>query len=334
MLEKPDFQDEKIVACVQDEYGLRIAQIAFLPLGADLNTAVYRAWTGDGTSYFVKLRRGAFDDISVALPKFLGDYGVGHLIPPLATRTGQLWSDLDAYKLIVYPYVEGRNGYETALNDRHWRDLGAALKGLHTASLPVDLRRRIQQETYTPHWRDNLKAFMGRIGDDAYPDAIARELASFLQARREVVLDLVGRAERLARSLQACSPEFVVCHADLHAGNLLIDTSGALYIVDWDTAVLACKERDLMFAGGGLGGGWRTAQEEEVPFYQGYGPVQVDRAALAYYRYERIVQDVAIYCEQLLLSGAGGADREQSLRYCKSIFLPGGTIELAYRSET
>jgi hypothetical protein len=28
--------------------------------------------------------------------------------------------------------------------------------------------------------------------------------------------------------------------------------------------------------------------------------------ALAYYRYERIVQDVAIYCEQLFLTNEGG----------------------------
>jgi spectinomycin phosphotransferase len=42
MLEKPDLQDEEIVACLQDEYSLPIVQLAFLPLGADQNTAVYR----------------------------------------------------------------------------------------------------------------------------------------------------------------------------------------------------------------------------------------------------------------------------------------------------
>ena len=61
--------------------------------------------------------------------------------------------------------------------------------------------------------------------------------------------------------------------------------------------------------------------------------MQVDPAALAYYRYERIVQDIAIYCEQLLLTCAGGADREQSLRYLESNFLPGGTIEITNRAD-
>ena len=43
-------------------------------------------------------------------------------------------------------------------------------------------------------------------------------------------------------------------------------------------------------------------------FYQGYGQAAVDQTVLAYYRYERIVQDIAAYCQQLLLTDEGGAD--------------------------
>ena len=112
MLEKPDLPDDKIIACLQAEYGLRAAEIAFLPLGADVNTAVYRVIADDAAPYFLKLRSGVFDETSVALPKFLSDQGVAHIIAPLATSTGQLWANLDAFKVILYPFVEGRNGYE------------------------------------------------------------------------------------------------------------------------------------------------------------------------------------------------------------------------------
>ena len=88
MLEKPDLQDERIAACLQDAYGLRVVQVTFLPLGADPNTAVYRAVADDGTPYFVKLRRGDFDEIAVTLPKFLSDQGIAQIIAPL-TRPGR-----------------------------------------------------------------------------------------------------------------------------------------------------------------------------------------------------------------------------------------------------
>ena len=56
MLQKPDLKDEKIITCLVNEYGLSVDKIAFLPPGADMNTAVYRVEADDETSYFVKLR--------------------------------------------------------------------------------------------------------------------------------------------------------------------------------------------------------------------------------------------------------------------------------------
>jgi spectinomycin phosphotransferase len=158
-------------------------------------------------------------------------------------------------------------------------------------------------------------------------------VAALLRLKQAEIRDLVERTERLAANLQARSLPFVLCHADIHAGNLLIDPNGALYIVDWDTLLLAPKERDLMYAGGGQFAGRRSPQEEERLFYQGYGPTGADPVGLAYYRYERIVQDIALYCEALLLSDEGGEDREQSLYYLKSNFLPNGVLEIAYNSE-
>jgi spectinomycin phosphotransferase len=333
MLEQPDLQDEKIIACLQDAYGLLVVQLAFLPLGADPNTAVYRVVAADEAPYFVKLRRGSFDATAVTLPEFLSDQGIVQIIAPLATKTKQLWAYLDAFKLILYPFVEGHNGFEVALSDRHWGDLGTALKRIHTAVVPPALIRRIQHETYSPQWREIVKTFLERVEHDTFADPIAAKLAAFLKARRDEILDLVGRAERLAQALQARSPEFVLCHSDIHAGNILIDANGALYIVDWDNPILAPKERDLMFIGGAQGFAGHTAQEEETLFYRGYGQTQIEPIALAYYRYERIIQDIAVFCEQLFLTNEGGEDREQSLRYLTSNFLPNNTIEIAYTSD-
>ena len=50
MLTKPDIADELINSRLQDEYGLRVISLTFLPLGADMGTAVYRVvarrWNG------------------------------------------------------------------------------------------------------------------------------------------------------------------------------------------------------------------------------------------------------------------------------------------------
>jgi spectinomycin phosphotransferase len=153
-----------------------------------------------------------------------------------------------------------------------------------------------------------------------------------LKIKKDETLELIGRTEQYAQMLLEQRPKFILCHADIHGWNLLIDNNEALYIVDWDTLIFAPKERDLMFIGGGLGDSGYTPQEEETMFYQGYGRTDINQIAIAYYRCERIIEDIAVYCEQIFLSDEGGEDRKESLENVKSNFLPNGTIEMAYQS--
>ncbi len=333
MLEKPDLPDEKIIACLQTAYGLPINQVTFLPLGADLNTAVYRVVAADETPYFLKLRSGPFDEAAVTLPKWLSDQGVAQIIPPLATQTGQLWASLDPFTVILYPFVTGQNAYEVPLTVDHWREFGVALQRMHTAVVPPAIRRSIPQETYTPAWRDSVNLSLQRVDTERFDEPLAQQTATLVQAKRAETRDLVARAEQLAQILQAQAPAQIVCHADLHAGNFLITPDSTLYIVDWDTLILAPKERDLMYVGGGLAGGWHTPQTETTLFYEGYGTSQIDPVALAYYRYERIVQDIAIYCEELLAGRGSAEDRAQSLYYLASNFQPTSVLEIAYQAD-
>lgn len=331
MLEKPDLENKKIVECLANEYGLKIDNIAFLPLGADLNTAVYRAIADDETPYFVKLRRGEFDEASVAVPKFLSELGIKHIIPALPTRSGQFWTRLASYKVILFPFVAGQNGFEIDLSDQQRVELGSALKEFHSAQIPTTITKYVPREAFSPRWREKVKQFLVRIGSKSYDDPITVELAAFLRNKRDETCELVKRAEDLASVLQTQTPEFILCHGDIHGWNLLVDASDNLYIVDWDTLIFAPKERDLMFVGSGLGGNGHTLKEEEILFYQGYGWTQINQTAMAYYRYERIIEDIAVICEHIFSSNGDGMDRRQSFEMLKSNFRSDGTIDIAYR---
>lgn len=117
MLIKPDLKDEKIIACLQGAYGLTVEKIAFLPLGTDFNTAVYQVTTSSQVNYFLKLRRGEFINASVSAPKYLADSGIKQVIPPLETKTRQLWTSLASFKAILYLYVEGSDSVKTKLRN-------------------------------------------------------------------------------------------------------------------------------------------------------------------------------------------------------------------------
>jgi spectinomycin phosphotransferase len=333
MLEPPDYPVEKIAACLRQEYKLASVKLSFLPLGADLNTAVYRADAAGDQTYFVKLRSGPFDEMSVILPRFFRDQQIPQIIAPLAANSGRLWSQLDQYRLILYPFIAGRDAYQVELTRDHWAAFGTALRKIHAARLPPSLLARIPQERFRSDERRLVAEFLERVRHERYAEPVARRVAGLLRRQREQIQDLIGRTDRLAAMLQNRALDLIVCHSDIHAGNLHLGGDGALYIVDWDEPIRAPKERDLMYIGGGLLGRWRIPSQEESLFYLSYGSTQIDPIALAYYRYERIIQDIAAYCRQLLLSDDGGEDRRQSYQFLASNFLPGHTIEIAYQSD-
>jgi spectinomycin phosphotransferase len=68
MLEEPNLGHDLISTHLQDAYGLQATELTFLPLGADVNTAVYRVVTSDGRTYFLKLCNGGFNETTVTLP--------------------------------------------------------------------------------------------------------------------------------------------------------------------------------------------------------------------------------------------------------------------------
>jgi len=183
--------------------------------------------------------------------------------------------------------------YEIALSDRQWLDFGAALKGIHAACVPPALDRLIPPETFSPFWREMVKTFQAQIEENSFDDPTAAKLAAFMRPRQSHNC-LVVRADELGLALRARALGHVLCHSDIHAGNLLLGASNTLYIVDWDNPSMAPKERDLMLLGGCPV--WSDAPQQAL-FYQGYGRAQVDAMALTYYRCERIIQDIAVYCQ-------------------------------------
>ena len=328
MLERPAITDQEILACVQDEFGLRGREIVFLPLGADMDTAVFQLTTYSQEHYFLKLRSGPFKEISATLPCFLHEQGIEELIPLYPTKMGALWTHLAKYRVMLFPFIEGHDAYDVPLTDLQWQQFGSALRAVHTAVLPPSLAAAIPQETYSSWWRETVAQFMQQIQEHSFGEPVAHKMAAFLNEKQEVVAHLCARTTRLAQIVKERPQPHVLCHSDIHAWNLLISQAGTLYIVDWDDPILAPKERDLMFIGAGLGNVWRTPREEAL-FYEGYGATTVDQDLLAYYRCERIIQDIAAYCEQIFLSDEGGADREEALRHLASNFLPDSIIHIA-----
>ena len=331
MIEKPDIPESFIVECLQEEYCLQVTGLSFLPIGADVNTAVFRVVAVDQTVSFLKLRKGDFNEIAVRVPYFLYESGISAIIAPILPRNQQLWCSFAAFTAILYPFIEGKDGYEMKLTEHQWLEFGRAMHSVHSVHLPTSLSHAIPKETFSPRWREMVREHQTLADEIKFTDPVAAKLAAFMRDKQAAIKQAVERADTLGDELREQPLEFVLCHSDIHPGNLHITPDGAVFIVDWDDPIFAPRERDLLLIGGCST--W-SDPTEEAWFYQGYGETKINWVAMTYYRYERLIADLAVISQMIFSSNEGGADRETHLGFFTSIFLPGHELDLAAQADS
>jgi spectinomycin phosphotransferase len=333
MREPPALADATIVTALQASFGIRVADLVFLPIGNDSASWAYRAEAAQGPVYFLKVRAGAGPIPGAAVPSYLHRHGVSNVLAPLATSAGAPSVLVNGFALALYPMLDARVGAEVGLSAAQWRELGAVVRQIHRVPLTPELARMVGRETFRPIRRELVADLEAQVATVASDDPVAWELAGFWQARQGVIGALVDQADALGRRLARSSFPQVLCHADLHTWNVLVDDNQQLWLVDWDEAILAPKERDLMFVVGGIGHDL-VRPADTNSFFQGYGQATVDPRLLAYYRCAWAVQDIAAYGEQVLLApGLGEVTRRAAVEGFMDLFAPGNIVDLAQASD-
>lgn len=329
MIERPDISSDEILERLRAGWDLEADVAEFLPIGNDSGAWVFRVSAATG-AWFLKLRKGPVNESSLVVPRFLAEHGVGHLVPPIPTSSGAMFHGGVGFAFILYPFVEGRSGGEVGMSIRLWTEFGAVLRRIHDTPVAGRSAALLRREGFVPPLAAVVREIGAAVERDSVGDPYQRALSAFWRPRRTEIERIVDRAEALAVQARSRASELVICHADSHAWNVLIEPSGDFVIVDWDETLLAPRERDLMFVGGGVDG----LPPDPRSFYSGYGDVDIDPVVMAYYRYAWVVEELGDYARRVFLtSDAGEETRASGVEGFASTFEPGHVVEIAYRSE-
>ena len=207
-----------------------------------------------------------------------------------------------------------------------WTELGATMRAIHDLPPDGEFATILRTEDFVPAKIGMLREVEERIHSEEHDDDPARlELAGFFRSHREQIERLVARTEALAPLARDRALPTVICHADIHAWNVLVTPEGDIVIVDWDSAMLAPRERDLMFVDGVAGG----HAADPTAFFEGYGDVELDPIVLAYYRIEWAVQDIAEFSASVFLDPDAGDDtKAEAVDMIVTMFAPGNEIDI------
>jgi len=328
LIEKPDIRDEKIIAALNENYSILVSHFEFLPIGNDASAFSYRVEAKNGNLYFLKIKTKLSNLAGQVVPRFLKDHGIEQVIAPISTNQQKLIFELDGFALILYPFILGREAMQVGMSDLQWKEFGSILRRIHNMNLPSDISQYVSRETFLPKWSGLSRELSKQVNTQNYEDPYQKELARFWKGNHETIETIIERAETIGVHLGQMHLDFVLCHADIHTANILITDEQDMFIVDWDDTLLAPKERDLMFV---LGGDART--REEQMFFSGYGELEINRLALAYYRYEWCVQEIGDFGTRVFLTrDAGEETKQHAVEEFIKLFSEGDVVEAAFNT--
>jgi spectinomycin phosphotransferase len=325
--------DGVVAACLLREYGVRAEGIDFLPIGYDSAAAVYRVRRSRGTALFLKITRAAVAPEILRIPHLLAARGISTVVAPLETTGGDLCCAVDGYTLILYPFIGGESAAASGMTGRQWRSFGRALSAIHASGVEQAVRRAVLREQFATPMIGAVRQMVDSIRSGTHRDEVRQEFAQFWHRNAELILFCAERAAYHGQALGRLPFQMVLCHGDIHAGNLLVDHLGELRIVDWDTPRIAPRERDLLFIIGSKVARGVTA-EEEREFFEGYGAHPVNWQAITYYRFERVLEELYEGGRSVFLSTDSGAVvREADARFTMGLFEPGALVESALQAD-
>ncbi len=329
MREKPGIPEERLRACIQAQYGITAATLDFLPLGLDTRAGVYRVADEQGIPYLLKAKFGPFYEPSCLIPGYLRDQGVGSVVAPLPTRANTLWARIGEWAVILYPFIEGDSDWDPSLTDMHWQALGTAVKEIHQVGLPTEGIGLPRRETFDPmeyiRWVRDFEALPAHARGGS---SIRQEFRACWMEHRATIHAALTSLETLATVLQKQSGPHVICHADLHPGNIIRDHAERVFVIDWDDVMLAPKEHDFLFVGEPPAAG--SAREDIRPFFQGYGETEIDWVALTYYLWERVVTDVIACAKDVLFrDDLEEETKVEMVQLFRDVLKEGGEVDAA-----
>jgi spectinomycin phosphotransferase len=281
--EPPGIGEERLRACLKDQYDLIPVVLEFLPVGHDYNAGVYHVVSGQGSAYLLKATSRLLYEPSCVVPAYLRDQGIMPIVAPVPTRSGALWTQFGDWTVILYPWISGECSL-TGMTNAQWKEVGSTFRRVHQVGLPPIGFESLRKECFDPteyaRWIRNFET--QHIQETSSASASRRALRSSWEAHQPTIHTAVATLEKLAEMLRSRNFPYVICHADLHARNLIRDRAGHVFVIDWDEVMLAPKERDFIFI--------RKPYAEA--FFQGYANAEIDWSLLTYYLWERVVQDV------------------------------------------
>ncbi|MGI8486061.1 MAG: phosphotransferase enzyme family protein [Thermomicrobiales bacterium] len=255
----PDLPPTLLQGTLSQFWDLHDLTLTYNPVG--FGSHHWLAEAPDGQCWFVTVddhHKGRFEfppetsfdalDRAMRTAVSLRDLGLDFVVAPIPDHDGNVLHRLgdSDYSLVLFPFMEGKSGDYGKFASSNDRFETLRLIGhLHNAtpSLPQAMPHR--SDLSIPR-QGELAGALDSLDLAWMAGPYADQTRNLLRENRDDIVRALEIYDRLVTMIKADPTPWVITHGEPHAGNVLrLNDSGKPLLVDWDTAALAPKERDL-----------------------------------------------------------------------------------------
>ncbi|GIF22153.1 spectinomycin phosphotransferase [Actinoplanes tereljensis] len=316
MRDRPEgVTDADVRAALADGWGITAGELEYRAVGAgSYHWAVDDRWfvTVDGLGFassFAPLTRAL--ETAVALRR---DAGLDFVVAPLGTPR-VLWPLGHRHAMAVYPLMPGTAGDFGPHSPASREAVLELIAALHRATPAIAGLAEVTDLELPGH--AELLDALATLGTLWTGGPYAVPAQSLLATHQRKIHAWLDRRDRMAAGLKAGAAGWVITHGEPHPGNVLHGPTGPL-LIDWDTTRIAPPERDLwLLTKNPLEAGPSSEATDLVRYTEITGR-RPSAEALAFYRLNWILADIAVYTADLRRPHGPGGDAEDALTYLEA----------------
>jgi len=323
-LHKIDLDD--LILAVQKGYGIPLENIEFLLRG--WGGDCYQAKARNGDRYFLKLHDEAnyMGIAATSRPFYLPLMHqlhhkniLPHIPCPILTCKGAFSLQINHHELVVTNFIDGQVVGFGKLSEPILGQLAEMVGILHRSRPQLKFEYPFVEHFEISFDADLVEA-LNKLGSITPKDGPGKQLLrQIMLPRLDEVRSHLQQFRELQGTVRAINKPKVICHTDLHGANLITDNQHNLYILDWENALIAPLEHDMIFFAG------------EENFWEIFWPnythqfseAHIESEILRFYFYRRTLEDIAGFVLRIL-QGEGSPERDQEdigwLRGCLGEF--------------
>ncbi len=156
------------------------------------------------------------------------------------------------------------------------------------AATDVDFRLPPRRNTLQVPLRHDFEATLEQLNVVWTGGPYAEPARNLLRAHVGMVRELFDRHDDLATEVLASADPSVITHGETHAANAMQTPDGAIRLIDWDTAAIGPRERDLWMVEPKTDADWAA-------YTSGGGAAKLNPSAIELYRIWWTLSDITSF---------------------------------------